>query len=256
MAAALAGFVVMAGATLACGSDEEGHASWGYTGDTGPEHWAGLNADYAACGEGIAQSPVDIPAGAVRTTGEMAFLYEPIETTVVNNGHTVEVRFPEGSNNFLTVDDEVIKERRYKLIQVHFHTASEHTLAGEHAPVELHLVHRDTEDDSKLAVVGVLIQSGDENSALAPLLENLPPHDERIEGVEFDASVLLPADQSSHYRYPGSLTTPGCAEVVRWMVMAEPLQISAQQIAAFEASYKDNNRPVQPINNRSFGSFD
>lgn len=33
---------------------------WSYSGPTGPEHWAELSPEFAACGIGLNQSPVDI----------------------------------------------------------------------------------------------------------------------------------------------------------------------------------------------------
>ena len=35
-------------------------AHWGYEGHEGPEHWADLSDDFAACRSGKQQSPIDI----------------------------------------------------------------------------------------------------------------------------------------------------------------------------------------------------
>ena len=35
-------------------------SSWSYTGELGPEHWASLYAEWAACGNGTRQSPIDL----------------------------------------------------------------------------------------------------------------------------------------------------------------------------------------------------
>ena len=53
------------------------------------------------------------------------------------------------------------------------------------------------------------------------------------------------------YRYEGSLTTPPCSEGVQWVVMADKLQLSADQIAELASHLHDNNRPVQPLNDRT-----
>jgi carbonic anhydrase len=53
------------------------------------------------------------------------------------------------------------------------------------------------------------------------------------------------------FRYSGSLTTPPCSEGVSWFVMTSPIQLSADQIAAFESVHEGNNRPVQPLNTRT-----
>ncbi|TAF02105.1 MAG: carbonate dehydratase, partial [Nostocales cyanobacterium] len=45
-------------------------------------------------------------------------------------------------------------------------------------------------------------------------------------------------------------TTPPCSENVKWNVLIEPIQVSEQQIEAFQSLYQVNARPVQPINGR------
>ena len=51
----------------------------------------------------------------------------------------------------------------YQLKQFHFHSQSEHTIDGAAYPLELHLVHSTPEGN--LAVVGVMIEAGEENAA-------------------------------------------------------------------------------------------
>ena len=53
------------------------------------------------------------------------------------------------------------------------------------------------------------------------------------------------------YRYEGSLTTRPCSEGVHWVVMADKLQLSADQIAELASHLHDNNRPVQPLGERT-----
>jgi carbonic anhydrase len=48
----------------------------------------------------------------------------------------------------------------------------------------------------------------------------------------------------------GSLTTPPCSEGVLWMVMQQPVQISADQIGVFARLYPMNARPVQQASGR------
>jgi carbonic anhydrase len=64
---------------------------------------------------------------------------------------------------------------------------------------------------------------------------------------------MLPKDRRS-FRFAGSLTTPGCTEGVSWIVMKQPVLLSAAQIAAFKGAYDNNARPVQPINGRPITS--
>jgi len=43
----------------------------------------------------------------------------------------------------------------------------------------------------------------------------------------------------------GSLTTPPCSEGVLWIVIRDPVAVSAEQVAAFARLYPNNARPIQ-----------
>jgi carbonic anhydrase len=60
---------------------------------------------------------------------------------------------------------------------------------------------------------------------------------------------LLPS-KMTYYRYSGSLTTPPCSEAVDWLVLTQPIQVSAASIAAFAKLYSMNARPVQKSDRR------
>jgi carbonic anhydrase len=223
----------------------EGAAHWSYDGETGPAYWGGLSPDYALCSTGQEQSPVDIPAAAPLNPANLTYSYLPSALTIVNNGHTVQVNYDPGS-------DLLVRGERYKLVQFHFHAHSEHTLDGHAAPLELHLVH--SNEQGALAVVGVWIESGGENAAFAPIMNNLPAAEgppQTVPGEQVDAQRLLPAERT-YYRYNGSLTTPPCAERVTWLMLNTPVAISAAQIGAYTALFDHTYRPTQPFNSRSF----
>lgn len=218
---------------------------WGYEGEVAPQYWGELSPDYAACEQGKEQSPVDIPAEAPLNPPGLQFNYLPSALKIANNGHSIQVSYDPGS----TLE---LGGVTYSLMQFHLHALSEHTLAGAHAPMELHLVHKDP--DGRTAVVGVLIVEGASNPAYEPVLSHMPieeGEEQVFSDVVVNAGELLPVEQS-YYRYPGSLTTPPCTEQVAWVVMAAPVEFSAEQIASFRDLYSDNYRPVQPLNEREF----
>jgi len=234
--------LMLAGVALAQG---HGGVHWGYEGEAGPEHWGELSPDFAACSAGKEQSPIDIPASAAVNPADLAFNYKPTAVTIVNNGHAIQVNYDAGSS--IEVDGIT-----YKLLQFHFHALSEHTVKGEHADMEMHLVHQNA--DGGLAVVGVLINKGAENPAYAPVWNHLPAEEgepETISDETVNVNDLLPADRS-YYRYNGSLTTPPCTEGVKWLMMTNPVELSEAQVAAFDAVMYDDYRPVQPFNARAF----
>ncbi len=227
-----------------------------YRGRRGPEFWGGLDPSWTTCAQGEAQSPIDISGTTRRRLSGPVFDYAPSEIQVLNNGHTVEFLYHAGSS--LTVDRNL-----YEVAQFHFHTPSEHSLrGGAQFPVEMHIVHRDTQ--GRLAVVGVMIREGSRNPALpntrrwGQLLPREPGVVYELEG-HIDLGALLPAD-TRNYRYRGSLTTPPCSEDVLWILMAEPIEVSRGQLSElrealsqlqFASRSGTNNRPTQPRNGRA-----
>jgi carbonic anhydrase len=219
-------------------------AEWGYAGDIGPEHWGDLSPDYALAKTGTSQSPIDIDVTAASDLPPIRFDYHPATIDLVYNGHTVEEK--EDKHSSIEVGGV-----RYTLEQFHFHAPSEHTIGGRHADMEMHLVHKS--GAGAVAVVAVMIRAGAENPAFAPVWGNLPTAENksRQSSTTVDVGKLLPSNTSSYYRYAGSFTTPPCTEGVLWMVLHEPVELSASQIAAFRDVIHGNNRPVQALRGRT-----
>jgi carbonic anhydrase len=214
---------------------------WGYDGKLGPAAWGTLDPTWKLCQSGIAQSPIDIEPKA-GTASAIAFHYKPTAAAIVDTGHTLQVNLAPGSS--IEIDGH-----SYALTEFHFHTPSEHTIAGEHYPLEVQLVHRD--EAGKLAMIGVLYDAGAESRPLDALWVKWP----RKLGAEdklrkpFDPSVLLPETRTV-FRYPGSLTTPPCTEGVMWNVMRRTRSDGKASLDAFGRHYPRNAREVQPQNDR------
>lgn len=217
---------------------------WTYEGEEGPAHWGDLDASYAVCGTGKSQSPIDVSNPSEQDLPNIAFHYQPSEVNILNNGHTVQVNYDAGS--YIELDGV-----RFDVAQFHYHAPSEHALNGELFAAELHIVHKNA--DGGLAVVGILFKEGAKNEALQPFIDNLPAEKSDVHdaGAKINAADLLPAVQAT-FRYTGSLTTPPCTEGVSWLVMTTPVEASAEQLHALESLFEGgNNRPVQPLNDRS-----
>jgi carbonic anhydrase len=218
-------------------------AHWGYAGDTGPERWGDLAPEYAACKTGKSQSPIDIREAVPADLEAIAFRYVPSPLNIVDNGHTIQVTVAPGSG--ITLGD-----KRYELLQFHFHRPSEEKVNGRGYDMVAHLVHRDAE--GRLAVVAVLLTEGAGHPLIRILWNNLPAakgKEQAVPTVRIDPGGLLPSDRA-YYTYPGSLTTPPCTEGVTWIVLRMPVQISRGQIERFGRIYPLNARPVQPLNGR------
>lgn len=228
------------------GAKHDQHKShWGYSGEAGPEHWGSLKADYSACGAGTQQSPINIQTqrALASKVGNIQFSYKPTPVKVLNNGHTIQVNYAPG--NTMTVGDKT-----YELLQFHFHSPSEHMINDKHSEMEVHLVHKAA--DGKLAVVGVMMNTGKALDVLAPVWSHLPHELNKItlNPGTINAADLLPANSQNYYHYMGSLTTPPCTESVSWYVMKDAVEVAAKQVAKFADLIDKNARPVQDVNRR------
>lgn len=217
-------------------------AAWGYEGERGPDAWARLAPEYALCGTGQRQSPIDITDGIKVALDAVQFEYHPSAFRVLDNGHTVLVNVAPG--NAIEV-----MGKRYELVQFHFHRPSEERIDGKPFDMVVHLLHKSA--DGKLAMVAVLLESGSAQPVVQSVWNNLPLEkgDEVAAKGPIDPSGLLPEDRR-YYTYMGSLSSPPCSEGVLWMVMKTPVHISPEQLQIFARLYPMNARPVQALHGR------
>jgi len=223
----------------------DGHAHWGYEGNVGPGHWGDLKQEYSTCKTGTRQSPIDISHSErlEASLGNIKFDYKTVTPEIFNNGHTVQVNYGDGSKI-------KVGEQHYDLAQFHFHTPSENTVNGKPFSMEMHLVHKN--ENNELAVVGVFFKEGKHNDELQKTWDKMPTKAgsrEMLSGININAANLLPAKRD-YAHFKGSLTTPPCSEGVNWFVMKEPIEASKDQIAQFSSVIGNNARPVQKKNNR------
>lgn len=114
--------------------------------------------------------------------------------TLFNSGKTIEAAVKPGQS----ANRIEFKGKRYELLQLHFHAPSEHTIDGHRGPIEMHLVHRLSDDD--LAVIGVILEPGDTNKNFCPIWDHLPPSRETpAREIAVDPANLLPEDRSFTY---------------------------------------------------------
>jgi carbonic anhydrase len=237
-------------------SSAQWRTPWSYEGARGPDHWSDLDPTYAACNHGKEQSPVDIQSAVRADLPALQFTSRrgPLKY-LVNNGYTIRVDYHDapGAGNFLVVGD-----KRYQLIQFHFHRPSEETIHGKTFPMVTHLMY--TASDGATAAVAVLMQAGKSNPTIRTLWDHMPKKEskvaadfshpgEEVPGVEIDPAGLLPRDLS-YYSYMGSVTAPPCTEGMAWFVLKTPIEVSQKQIDEFAQLFPHDVRPAQPLNGR------
>ncbi len=221
---------------------------WSYEGETSPEYWTQLEGN-GICG-GKNQSPINI-IHADASIGKSGLLESDIHypniTTIdhiINNGHSIQYNF-KGNDNYVN-----FKNKRYNLVQFHFHAPSEHTINGIRFPLVMHMVH--VNEDKEFVVFGVLFQEGKRDESFGFLESYLPikPGETKEINKPYDFSKDLPSSLE-HFYYKGSLTTPPCTETVNWFVFTEIATISTEQMKALSTLMPKNNfRNTQPLNGR------
>ncbi|MEZ4362117.1 MAG: carbonic anhydrase family protein [Kofleriaceae bacterium] len=221
--------------------------------ETSYEVWGTLPG-YETCELGTQQSPINIEDAATVTSSQglvfVGYNRQRIPLDLTDNGHTLQINYIRSAQTPLDDPRIIYNGQTYYLVQMHWHSTSEHTVNGDTtAPFEVHLVHRSA--TGALAVVGILYDLGAEDPILASALANAPEHLNRHTCTSFiDLSTIIPADRTV-YHYDGSLTTPTCAEGVNWFVMGARRTASAEQEGLFQERFHGvTNRPVQPLNGR------
>ncbi len=215
---------------------------WGYEGNIGPAHWGDLSHDFRLCKEGKSQSPVDIRDTIKADLKEIEFHYSDTPLRIINNGHAIQVNYNKGSYI-------IVNGKRFDLLQFHFHHPSENTVNGKPYDMEAHLVHKS--NDGQLAVVAVFMKKGKSSPFIQTIWNHIPEEQghEQAYNIKINVYDFLPKDKS-YYAFEGSLTTPPCSEGVQWLVLKNPVEVSADQIKKFSSYYKMNARPTQPLNGR------
>ena len=203
---------------------------------------------------GLVQSPVNILSGnAVDGRHRVALHYDHTAPNfIVNKGTTIELDFPKGGGS-ITYDG-----KDYDLLQLHFHTPSEHQVDGVTYPMSMHIVNRMREELADglphYLVIAILFKMGESNHFISTFLEAIPA--KVGAGTALDPNVvyldeLFPGRKMPHYfHYRGSLTTPPHTETVDWMVLKHVKEASPEQIQRINAIEGDNARHVQALYGR------
>ncbi|KAI0562275.1 carbonic anhydrase [Gracilaria domingensis] len=118
-----------------------------------PSNWGNIKQEFAACKDGDSQSPINFPANVQ---------YAPRGAGPRPRMALANMTFGASSYNWaMSCSDEsgscgttVFGGKTYELINVHFHSPSEHKLFGKQYPLECHMVH--AAEDGSLAVIGTM----------------------------------------------------------------------------------------------------
>ena len=204
---------------------------------------APLSCLASTCDTGRLQSPINIASTQKQKLPALEFNYLSSPLVLANDGHTLRVRLNKRSQ--LKLGKQI-----YSLSQVHFHAPAGDQIAGETFPMGAHFLHKSS--SGQLLALVVLFRLGDSNKTFDTLLSNIPKQvgpNQAIKNTSINVNDLLPTSKG-YYRFMGSLTATPCTEGVEWVVLKEPIAISAEQLMIYKKSFSDNARAPQPVNQR------
>jgi carbonic anhydrase len=235
----------------------------------GPEYWPQVPGASDCAGD--RQSPINIGQAAVNNTLSPPTLFPENggckEWYQFSNNYTFEIAFVE-NGEFLCTNMLTYEGEEYVLAQIHVHSPSEHTFGGGYYSAEAHLVHVSVNTNDVL-VLGVMLQDSatniqtSNNSFFQTLWSHGGPSGDLVKGSNLQPYQWLLPPRRSYYTYQGSLTTPPCSEIVRWLIFDQSTMISQSDLNLLRSSigslptnqlstFGNNNRNPQPaLNNRT-----
>ena len=217
------------------------------------------------CETGTEQSPININTRTVVKCDEnfnVAVYFN--ETNITSETENLGTTFKSFGNWSTLVWNWNSTQYSFDCSQFHFHAPSEHTINGDYFDGEIHLVHtlRKLPNitynlNRTYSVLGIFMSIND-TAGDHPFFKEYDP----TASGEFTLNMSALEDiwtPGNFYFYEGSLTTPGCNEVVNWFVVDTPIQVSTKQMLKFQNAWaknisfaggNGNNREIMPLHGR------
>lgn len=243
---------------------QKGSYAYDPTMPNGPQHWGDIEEDFVMCKEGHKQSPIDMPLPS-----EYKSKSEGPEPMMMKAEYT----FSGGSYNWAiscatagTCGYTMLGGKKFHVVNLHFHSKSEHHLNGYQYPLEAHIVHMS--DDGQLAVIATMFNYPDETTYAAKVYAGYPMEYESnrllarlLSAMEAGAKTvtlnlgMIVRPLKGYCSYVGSLTTPKCSEGVTFFMANHVEMVTKRQVASYKmsagAGHDGNNRPTMPLNGRT-----
>ena len=224
-------------------ADIKPETDWQYQGAAGPESWGALRPEWEVCMRGQRQAPIDLTNAIKVELEPVEFDFRSSRLRIVDTGKMLRAYVE-------TPMDIVVRGEIYTLESLTLHRPADVLIDGRAADMSVQFLLRSA--NGKMAVLMVLLEQGEQPSALLQkVLNNLPLEkgEQYMPSIPFDLAGSIPPD-SGHYLFMGSLPEPPCTEGVIWVVMRQPLSVSADQLEIMDRLYPYSARPAQPANGR------
>ncbi len=180
------------------------------------------------------QSPINIKTDTTIMIDRLVeFNYNSEEFHVMNTGLNISL-MPTNAKSYILKNN-----KKYHLSEMHFHRPIEHHVDGNDFDMEVHLVHQESHET---VVYSVLLNIADSGFDFGKPFENIDSN------ITIDLKTLT---AKKCWDYHGSFTTSPFNEVVIWLINQESIDICSSQANLINSFYPQNNRCLQPINDRN-----
>lgn len=211
--------------------------------------WDGL------CQDGGVQSPIEINTFLTENITDQSDKYFFVEfkykeTLIVNSNSSSLTGFNYSpKKNFHVFGDFgniTINSKTYSSKYFKFHSPSEHTIDTNTYPLELQIIHKDS--NNTVVIVILYEYSGDHNEFLQDVIS---AYYNLIGGkVNLQDSIGGWFAIKNFWYYEGSLSEPPCYEGAKYIVNDKPIPATLEQISFFRNILIGNNRELMPQNSR------
>ncbi|KAK6196834.1 hypothetical protein LQW54_011149 [Pestalotiopsis sp. IQ-011] len=210
--------------------------------------WGMLDPNYTTCQIGTQQSPIALSqaANGLSSLHRPTFAYGSNTTgNLYNWGYGPAFTLTQSEDqDYTSLPSMAYDNQTVYLKGWHIHAPADHIIDGVRSHAELHFVHVDAAGHEK-----AVTWSNTPSSPRCPR----PYHRWDETDLETEASLDLAdaldavARLDAFHTYEGSLTSPPCAEGLRWFVAARALHVSAAQMQAILAASTYSARTEQMV---------
>ena len=175
---------------------------------------------------------------------------KPTHGHLKKDEHGVQIEFGFDIRHFVELGG-----KKFHLAGFHFHHPSEHLERDKQQTVELHIVHQNKDDGTRV-VLAIFIdpssESGEPPELMTELHSLLLKHvgEQAPIGVSTNPAEFLPENLAEFHRYERSLTTPPFDENVRWVVFRDHLSMRKSLLVDLIKLFLHPARMPQPLNRR------
>lgn len=208
-----------------------------------------------SCNKNKRLSPINIETSDINDNLKSIYTdYLPSPDFVINNtGQSIDIYVT--NSELIVPSDSNYQGIQYTLRKIMIKSLSEHTVKGEHYPLELQLCHIDEDSDSVEVIVSIFVEEGNENPFLQKIVSHIPQKGTPSkQDISVDPYNILP-NSPKFWKYNGTQTEKPYDFEIVWYIMQEPIQASAEQIKIINSSIGANDIGVVELGNRKISEF-